>query len=365
MRIDRIEAYAVRYHAEPPLTLSGGRRITAIEGTVVKVYTDDGLVGWGEQSPFPGYMVADAYASRAALAALGEVLIGVDPRRPKHVQRLMRARLKGHHATRAMLDTACWDILGKSLGVPVAALTGGVLAPEQKLLRAIGIGPAAAMAETMAALVADGYEYVQVKLGDDWRADVERATACLASAAVDTTVIFDANGHWRTVDAVRFATAIGPGHILEQPCDTVAQCLAVRDRTGSLLSLDESLVTLTAALPVVQTAGLDAAMVKLSRFGGITPTLLLRDVCERAGVPVIVEDGGPGDIQAAASMQVAASTDPAWLFCGSLTNVIVRERLASGAPRHTDGRARLPSGPGLGLGEVDEDRLGDPVLVIT
>lgn len=366
MKIQRIEAYAARYTAATSsFVMSGGRTVSGIEATVVKVVTDDGVIGWGEQSPFPGYMVADPGTCRAALAVLGGALIGEDPTRPKRVQQVMRQHLKGNHATRSMVDIACWDIIGKSRDAPVSALTGGILHHEIPVIRAIGIGSPEAMRDSMAALVTEGYDRVQVKLGDDWRIDAKRATACLEAAGESTTVVFDANGNWRPDEAVRFAAAIGGPQFIEQPCDRVAQCLSVRERSNCLLILDESLATVTATLPLVTRYGIDAAMLKMSRFGGVTPTLLVRDVCERMGVPVIIEDGGAGDILAAASAQLAASTDPKWLFSGSLTNVIINERIVSGAPRHVNGRALVPTGPGLGLGDVDEEFLGEPIMSIS
>ena len=50
MEIRRIDVYAVRYHhASGPFVMSGGRVSTEQDGTVVRLETDDGLVGWGEQ----------------------------------------------------------------------------------------------------------------------------------------------------------------------------------------------------------------------------------------------------------------------------------------------------------------------------
>jgi L-alanine-DL-glutamate epimerase-like enolase superfamily enzyme len=105
-------------------------------------------------------------------------------------------------------------------------------------------------------------------------------------------------------------------------------------------------------------------MLKLSRFGGITPLSRVRDWCEELGVPVIMEDGGAGDVIAAASAHLAASTRPDRLLSGSLTSVLVRERLASEAPRPERGYAAAPAGAGLGLGDVDETALGEPILVV-
>ena len=60
VKISRIDVYRFRYTlAGGPLTLSGGRTVSAEDSTLVKVSTDEGLVGWGEGCPFsPTYMLA-------------------------------------------------------------------------------------------------------------------------------------------------------------------------------------------------------------------------------------------------------------------------------------------------------------------
>ncbi|HEX6446002.1 MAG TPA: enolase C-terminal domain-like protein [Streptosporangiales bacterium] len=365
MRIDRVDVHGVTYTAGgPPLVMSGGRRVGDLSGVVVAIHTDDGLVGWGEQTPFPAYMVAHAEGAKAALRVLGDAVLGADPRNLTDVQLRMRRALKGHHYARSAIDVACWDVFGKSVGLPVSALLGGTTHEDFPVIGTVGIAAPGEMRERAKALAETGYTNVQVKLGDDWRVDVERAQACLDVLAGADAVVFDANGNWRRDHAIRFVTELGGRPFVEQPCREADECLDVRRRTGCLLSLDESLSKSRAVLDRILFDGLDAAMLKLSRFGGITPTRLVRDLCQQAHVPVIIEDGGAGDVLAAASAHLAGSTEPEWLFTGSLTNVFARERLASGAPRHDHGRAIVPTEPGLGLGELDTDLLGDPVFSI-
>lgn len=365
MRIDRIDVHGITYTAAgPPLVMSGGRRVGDLSGVVVAVHTDDGLVGWGEQTPFPAYMVAHVEGAKAALRVLAGAVLGADPRNLTDVQRRMRQALKGHHYARSAIDVACWDLFGKSVELPVSALLGGTTHEDFPVIGTVGIAAPDEMRERAKTLAESGYTHVQVKLGDDWRIDVERARACLSVLDDAEAVVFDANGNWRRDHAIRFVTELGGRPFVEQPCREADECLDVRQRTGCLLSLDESLSKSRAVLDRIVLDGLDAAMLKLSRFGGITPTRLVRDLCQQAHVPVIVEDGGAGDVLAAASAHLAGSTEPEWLFTGSLTNVFARERLASGAPRHDGGRATVPAGPGLGLGELDADLLGDPIFSI-
>lgn len=92
---------------------------------MVKVSTDDGIVGWGEP-----VLENWARATAAAVARLSEHLIGMDPR---HTTRLWQVMWRGGFyrggpiigSAVAGLDQAMWDIKGRALGAPVHELLGG------------------------------------------------------------------------------------------------------------------------------------------------------------------------------------------------------------------------------------------------
>src|ERR1700730_18861243 len=96
----------------------------------VKVETDEGLVGWGESTV--------EWKTRAVVACVEDfrsLLIGEDPRRVEHLFQMM---VRQHFFRPGMvegsaisgIEQACWDILGKSLGVPVWQLLGGKMRPS-------------------------------------------------------------------------------------------------------------------------------------------------------------------------------------------------------------------------------------------
>src|SRR4051794_10985177 len=82
MQVRRVDVFAVSYtYAAGPLVLSGGRVSTGQDGTIVRVETDGGLVGWGESSVIsPDYLPGYAPATQAVLGLLARALLGADPR---------------------------------------------------------------------------------------------------------------------------------------------------------------------------------------------------------------------------------------------------------------------------------------------
>lgn len=92
---------------------------------LVKVTTDDGIVGWGEST-----LEGKPKSTMAAVEELGEYLIGKDPLRIEHHwQHIYRsAFFRGGNVLMSALsgiDHALWDIAGKFYGVPVYKLLGG------------------------------------------------------------------------------------------------------------------------------------------------------------------------------------------------------------------------------------------------
>src|ERR671933_338238 len=98
MRIRRVDVYAVRYTlAGGAFTMSGGRVATEQDATVVRLETDDGLVGWGEQCVFsPSFLPAHGDGARATLGLLAPTVLGADPRLVELVHARMDAAVKGH-----------------------------------------------------------------------------------------------------------------------------------------------------------------------------------------------------------------------------------------------------------------------------
>lgn len=98
----------------------------------LKIETDEGLVGWGEP-----VVEGRARTVEAAVAELGEALIGRDPARINdHWQTLYRGGFYRGGAVFmsaiAGIDQALWDIKGKALGVPVYQLLGGLVRDRMK-----------------------------------------------------------------------------------------------------------------------------------------------------------------------------------------------------------------------------------------
>jgi len=362
--ITSIEVYGYELtYRHGQYTMSGSRIVESLASTVVRVVTVGGAHGFGEVCPLgPTYLPGFPEGARAALARMGPALLGVEVTNPAAVQAAMHAAMAGHRYAKSGLDIACWDAFGAIVGLPVAALLGGVTTPTFELYVAIPLGEPGEMVGHVQAEMAEGLHRFQLKVGGTVGDDVRRVRAVLDATSERETVIADANGGWGQLDARRAMEALAPDPrlFMEQPCQTMEACAAVAAGRHHPMLLDEVIVDTPALLRAHRLGALDGFNLKIGRVGGLTPARQLRDTATALGLSVTIEDTWGGDITTAAVSHLAGSTPATTLLNVSFMNDWTNEHVAGYRPRSSKGAGAVPTEPGLGI-SVDIETLGPPL----
>ena len=352
MKIRKIAAY----RAELPLSegsyrWSGGKSVALFDSTLVRVETDEGIVGHGEVCPLgPAYLPAYAEGVRTGISILAPHLLGEDPRELERVNRRMDAVLKGHPYVKSGIDMACWDILGQAAGLPVSTLLGGRYGEDFVLYRAISQESPEEMARKVAGYRSEGYRRFQLKVGGDPEVDVARIRAVRAVLEPGDVLVADANTGWLPHEAARVVRAVRDVDVyIEQPCLSYEECLSVRRRTDHPFILDETVDGIGVLLRAAGDRAMDVVNIKLSKFGGLTRARQARDLCVSLGIAVTIEDTWGSDIVTAAIAHLAHSTPTEFLFTATDFNSYVTVSTAQGAPRRKNGRLSAPAAAGLGV----------------
>ncbi|MGA1738650.1 MAG: mandelate racemase/muconate lactonizing enzyme family protein [Candidatus Nanopelagicaceae bacterium] len=367
MKITKVEVFQKNYTmAAGKFVISGGKVATSQDSTIVRIETDEGLIGWGEHCVFsPGYMVAHGEGARAALTLLGPAVIGLDPTIPEMVYQVMEKTMKGHHYAKGAIDIACWDIFGKRTKMSVSDLLGGTHRTQIPLYAPISMATPDEMQADCEKWKSRGYKRFQLKVGGDYETDLARMEQCLGVIEGADRIIFDANGNWTQHEAIQIVAALGNQKVyIEQPCATIQECARVRERSHFPFILDESLLSASDILEGHQEKAMDAVMLKISRFGGITPVKRARDLSMTLGLSLTIEDSGGSDIITAAMAHLSASTPERFFLNGFFTGTMVKEKVSEWACSNTNGLGELPQGPGLGI-EVIESEVGKLVASYT
>jgi len=352
MKISRIAAY----RAELPLhegaySWSGGKSVSVFDSTLVRVETDEGIVGHGEVCPLgPAYLPAYAEGVRTGIAMLAPHLLGEDPRELERLNRSMDAVLRGHPYVKSAIDVACWDILGQAAGLPVCTLLGGRYGEDFVLYRAISQDSPAEMARRVAGYRAEGYQRFQLKVGGDPEVDIERIRSVRAVLAPGDVLVADANTGWLAHQALRVVRAVKDTDVyIEQPCLSYEECLSVRQRTDHPFVLDETIDGIGVLMRGAADRAMDVVNIKISKFGGLTRARQARDLCVSLGIAMTIEDSWGGDIVTAAIAHLAHSTPTEFLFTATDFNSYVTVSTAEGAPQRRNGRLAATTAPGLGV----------------
>lgn len=364
MKITAIRAYQVDLPLkEGRYSWSNGNYVDVFDSTIVEVETDAGITGYGECCPLgSAYLPAYALGVRSGLAEIAPQVIGFDPRDLGVLNRHMDAVLRGHPYVKAAIDVACWDILGKSVGLPVYQLLGGKAQEEVKLYRAISQIEPSAMAANVAGYRDEGYTKFQLKVGADADTDIERIRLCAKEMRKGDILVADANTGWTMHEAARVVNAVRDIDVyIEQPCPTYEECLVTRRRTTLPFVLDEVITGVDSLTRALADGAMDVINLKISKVGGLTKARLIRDICINAGVPMTIEDTWGGDIVTASIAHLAQSTPEEFAFSATDFNSYGTVDIAKGAPKRVNGTMKAPDAPGLGF-EPLMDVLGAPVL---
>ena len=363
--IERVAVYSYELtYVHGTYMMSGNRAITTLDSTVVEITTRDGVRGYGEVCPLgPTYLPAFAGGAPAALRQVVPWLTGLDVRDISAVGAVMDSALLGHGYAKSAVDIACWDALGRTCGLPVTSLLGGRRQESFPLYIAVPLGTPQEMVSYVEARAAEGLHNFQLKIGDNPAADARRTAAVVAATGDDDVIVADANGGWRLQEAVMAARLLEdlPRVFLEQPCRSLEECLVVRQRTTLPMVLDEVINDVPSLLRAHQAGAMEAINLKISTVGGLSTAKLIRDLCDTLGLKVTLEDTWGGDLTAAATAHLAASTPPEALFTCSFMNDWTVEHVAGHQQRSRDGYGQAPAGPGLGV-EVDPAMLGRPLV---
>ena len=366
MKITAIRAWQVDLPLhEGSYKWSGGNAVSVFDSTVVGVETDAGLTGWGEICPLgPAYLPAYARGARTGIAELAPALLGADPLALDALNRRMDAAMRGHPYVKSAIDMACWDLLGKASGLPVATLLGGHVGSDFALYRAISQESPARMAKSVARYRAEGYRKFQLKVGGDPDTDIARIRAAAAELETGDVLVADANTGWSQHAAVRVADAVRDVDVyLEQPCLSYEECLAVRRHTNRPFVLDEVVDGIDMVVRAIGDQAMDVINLKISKVGGLTRARQIRDLCVSLGIAMTIEDTWGGDIITAAISHLAHSTPEKFLFSSTDFNSYVTVAFADGAPQRQGGRLAASTEPGLGV-RPRMRVLGTPVIEV-
>ena len=365
MKITQISVYQVDLPFDHGVyKLSGGRSWTALDSTVIRIDTDEGIVGWGETCPFgPNYVEAFARGARAGIGELAPLLLGRDPGQPAVIYNLMDREMRGHPYVKSGIDMACWDVFGKLAKQPLYTLFGGMLSEFPPTAGGIPPEHGEQMDQRIAFHREEECRQFSTKASGDTEADIEYLLRLGEIMLPGESVKIDANGGWRVDQALRIMRATeAVDAYFEQPCASYEECRAVRQSCSRPILLDECALEMDTIVRAWHEGVCDGINLKIARVGGLSPALQMRDLCVELGIPMYVQCSGGSQITQAAIVHLAHSIAPErLLYIWDIGDFTSLQTVARPFPRR-DSKMHAHASPGLGVKPL-ESVLGEPVEV--
>jgi L-alanine-DL-glutamate epimerase-like enolase superfamily enzyme len=327
------------------------RSSSTTQSGIVRVDTDEGLVGWGEHNV---NFLPSLSARRMELQAR-EWLIGRDPQNlvAFHRDCPLETRLKSG------IELALWDICGKAAGLPVAVLLGGVIRPRVEVAACMGIQTYERAGELARWYVEQGFHTLKTKAGADLTEDVEMVRGVRDAVGDRLKLRIDPNRAYSPPQALELCRRLEPYHLeyLEQPipAEPLSDAAWLRSQTSVPIALNESVIDPASVIAIIRAEAAEFVLPDTHIAGGILPCVKIGQVCEAAGLPCIMHCGHDLGPKTAAMLHVAASV-PAYSLANDTTYYGLVEDIIT-EPFHIEaGTIAVPMRPGLGI-EVDPEKL--------
>lgn len=341
----------------------------------VKVYTDEGLTGVGE-----GTLEYKEKALCGAVEHIKSYLLGKDPCQiERHYHAIYRdAYWRGGAVLMSALsavEMALWDILGKSLGVPVWQLLGGRANDDCRIYvngwfagaktpEEFGERARAAAERGVSAMKWDpfGKNYMQIS-----PAELRQAVRCIATVreavGEDVDLLIEGHGRFDVPTATRIAAEIAPFRPLffEEPVppDNLEALAAVREKSPVPIAAGERLYTRYDYNELFRRRAADYIQPDISHAGGIMELKKLAAQAE-ANYIAFAPHNPSGPVANAATLQIAGCCPNFCILEIMYADVDYRRYITNENLVYENGRIRIGDKPGLGIELNEEECLRHP-----
>ncbi|RRO20697.1 enolase [Saccharopolyspora rhizosphaerae] len=360
MKITRVEAIPFAIPYRKPLRFASGE-VHAAEHVLVRVHTDDGVVGVAEAPPRPfTYGETQAGIVTVIDTIFAPQLTGLSLlERETAYARL--ARTVGNPTAKAAIDMAMWDALGRSLDVSVTELLGAYT-DRMRVSHMLGFDdPAAMVAEAEKMRDTYGITTFKVKVG---RRPVSLDTAVVRALreglGESVELYVDGNRGWTAAESARAMKEMADLDLLfaEELCpadDVLGRRWLVQQLDVPFIA-DESAVTQADVTREVLGGSATAVSIKTARTG-FTGSQRTHHLAEGLGLEVVMGNQVDGQLGSLCTVAFGAAHALTSRRAGELSNFLdMSDDLLAEPLRISDGELTVRPGAGLGA-ELDPDKL--------
>jgi len=329
------------------------RTVRSIENVLVTVLTDSALVGFGSGAPATVITGETVSSILGAIEVIHASIIGMDLENHEAILLRLNNCIVGNMSAKAAVDIALYDLLAKSLQIPLYKLLGG-LSDSVETDITISLDSPDNMVKESQEKIAEGFSILKIKVGLNPGLDIERLSAINRAVGGKVQMRIDANQGWTAKEAVNISNELRqrkiPIELIEQPVRAAdfEGLRTVRNCSSFPVFADESIFSPRDALDLISMNGVDGINIKLMKCGGIYNGLKIAAIAESAGIPCMIGSMMESHVSVTAAAHFAAAKTvirsydlDAPLFCSF--------NPAKGGISYQGSQVLLPKNPGLGI----------------
>lgn len=374
MKITDIKAYWLQY----PLKQASWHRsdyglLQHFDMCFVVVDTDAGIQGYGEAKAAVGSAGVCASLVTTIEQELKPQLLGKDPRNINHIWEEVYNGSRAHYAHargRAFpilgrrgltisalsgIDMALWDILGKSLKVPVLQLLGGAVREKMPVYASGGWADTDTIGEQLVSYTDHGFKAVKMRVGvmDDTVAhSVDRVKAAREALGPDIKLMADAHGTFSVPEAKQFCKAVEDCNLFwfEEPInpDNRVGTAEVRAYSHIPIACGESEYTRFDIKDLIEEKAVDVLQPDAAIIGGISEAVQVAHLARTYQLALAPHCWG-SILSFMAGLHVAFASSAAHIIEYSLGGAPFMHELGIGRVQIEEGWIDVPQKPGLGV----------------
>jgi L-alanine-DL-glutamate epimerase-like enolase superfamily enzyme len=360
MKITQLEAIPFKIPYSKPLRFASGE-VHAAEHVLVRVHTDDGVVGVAEAPPRP-FTYGETQAGIVAVIqqiftpqVVGLTLL------QREVVGARLARTVGNPTAKAAVDMAIWDALGRTLELPVSDLLGG-FTDRMRVAHMLGFDePAAMVAEAERMREIYGVGTFKIKVGRHPVALDTAVVRALREHFGDSVELYvDGNRGWTASESLRAMKEMADLDLLfaEELCpadDVLGRRWLVNQLDVPFIA-DESVPTPADVTREVLAGAATAISIKTARTG-FTGSRRVHHLAEGLGLEVVMGNQIDSQLGTASTVAFGAAYQLTSRRAAELSNFLdMSDDLLTEPLQIRDGVLCLQPGAGLGV-EIDRDKL--------
>jgi O-succinylbenzoate synthase len=285
--ITSVELREIRLPLVHPFETSFGRT-TERRIVLVRVTDKNAQEAWGECTAGEGPFYCEEWTESAWATLktfLAQIVIGKEIENAADVWKLMQP-VRGNRMAKAAIETACWDLEAKQLGLPLWKHLGG---ERREIPCGVSIGiqnTPEGLLDKIERELAAGYQRIKIKIKPGWDVNI---VEFVRKSFPDIQLMVDANSAYTLADVDLFR---GLDHfrlmMIEQPLahDDILDHAALQRQIKTNICLDESIRSSADAAHAIALGACRVVNLKLGRVGGYAQAKEVEGVCHTGNIPV-------------------------------------------------------------------------------